>query len=312
MTAPLPIALIVIDDRKKTALINKTLKNMFNLFETQESFGAVEWLKHFQASVIILDEAALTKTWPLFVQHIRRMPDYANVPILLITNNLKKTFTTQALNYGITDFLLDPLDPDEVYQRMLVHLKSSPIAKRVSLLTNKIPRSSLQKMHVSLPKRFLVTEEVIRRIAQSRTAQRPLALVMIEIDRFPQIEEKYKAEKAQKLLEQCLSVFKTHLRKNDFLLPQGGARFLLIFPHTSHRAAVAIAEMIRKEVESTTFSINSTRICLTLSMGLNAFDTDPERDIYDQFDAFLEKVDRALIEAKDKGIQHIAFKRRTP
>ena len=300
MTAPLPIILVVVDDYRKSTLINKALKNTFNLFETQESFGAVEWLKHFQASAIILDEAALTKTWPLFVQHIRKLPDYAEIPILLITNNLKKTFTTQALHYGITDFLLDPLDLDQVYQRMLVHLKSSPIAKRVALLTNKIPRSSLQKMDVSLPKRFFVTEEVIRRIAQSRTAQSPLALVMIEINRFSEIEEKYKAEKAHKLLDQCISLFKTHLRKNDFLLPQGGARFLLIFPHTSHRAAVAIAEMIRKEAESTTFSINSSRISLTLSMGLNAFDTDPERDIYDQFDAFLEKVDRALIEAKDK------------
>jgi diguanylate cyclase (GGDEF)-like protein len=288
------------DNRHKSSLIHKALKNMFNLFETQESFGAVEWLKHFQAAAIILDEAALTKTWPLFVQHIRRLPDYADIPILLITNNLKKTFTTQALNYGITDFLLDPLDPDEVYQRMLVHMKSSPIAKRVALLTKKIPRSSLQKIDVSLPKRFLVTEEVIRRIAQSRTAQRPLALVMIEINRFSEIEEKYKIEKTEKLLAQCIALFKTHLRKNDFLLPQGGARFLLIFPHTSHRAAVAIAEMIRKEVESTTFSINSSRISLTLSMGLNAFDTDPERNIYDQFDAFLKKVDRALIEAKDK------------
>jgi len=311
MTQHLPIALIVVDDRHKSALINRALKNMLNIFETQESFGAVEWLKHFQASIIILDEAALTKTWPLFVQHIRRLPEYTTVPLLLITNNLKKTFMTQALHDGITDFLIDPLDAKEVYQRVLVHMKNSPIANRVALLTKKIPRSSLQKIDVSLPKRFLVTEEVIRRIAQSRTAERPLALVMIEIDRFHELEEKYKAEKMQKLLDQCMALFKTHLRRNDFLLPQSGARFLLIFPHTSHRAAVAIAEMIRKEVESTIFSINSSRISLTLSMGLNAFDTDPERNIYEQFDAFLQKVDRALLESKDQSKQRIAFKRRT-
>ena len=129
----IPIALVVIDDRKKTTLINKALKNIFNIFETQESFGAIEWLKHFQASVIILDEAALNKTWPLFVQHIRRLPDYAEVPILLISKNLKKTFTTQALNYGITDFLLDPLDSRKCSKGDRPY-ESSPIAKRVSLL----------------------------------------------------------------------------------------------------------------------------------------------------------------------------------
>ena len=98
----IPIVLVVIDDRYKSALLRKALKNAFSLFEIPDSFGAVEWLNHFHASAIILDQAALTKTWPLFVQHIRKLPEYEDVPILLISNNLKKTFLSQALNAGIT------------------------------------------------------------------------------------------------------------------------------------------------------------------------------------------------------------------
>ncbi len=311
MNKPIPIALAVIEDRNKSSLVHKALKNAFNVFETAESFGAVEWLKHFQASVIILDEAALTKTWPLFVQHIRKLPGYAQVPILLISNNFKKTFIDQALKHGITDFLSDRLDPNEIYQRVLVNMKNSPINKRVDLLTKKIARSSLRKTDADIPHRFFVTEDVIRRISQSRSAELPMALVMIEIDRFQDIQDKHKAA-AQELLDACIALFKMHLRKNDFLIPQGGARFLLIFPHTSQRAAVAIAEMIRKEAESTPFRLKTVPISLTLSIGLIAVDADPLRSIYDQFDAFLEKVDRALTEAKGKGNQLITFKRRTP
>jgi two-component system, cell cycle response regulator len=303
-----PIALAVIDDRYKSALIHKALKNACSVFETQESFGAVDWLKHFQASVIILDEEALHKTWPLFVQHIRRLPGYSDVPILLISKNIKKSFFTQALSYGITDFLLDPLEADEVYKRVIVAINSSPISKRVAQLSKKIARASLKTEH-SLPKRFLVTEDVIRQIAHSRAHQFPLALVMIEIDRFKELEEKYHRESTQKLSVECAGLFKLHLRKNDFLLPQGDARFLLILPHTSQRAGVAIAEMIRKEVESRAFTLKATSISLTLSIGFICFDADPTRSVYDQFDSFLEKVDKALMEAKGKGNKIITYKR---
>lgn len=312
MTPPLPIVLLVIDDNHKSTLIHKALKKDFNLFETQESFSAVDWLKHFHASIIILDEAALTKTWPLFVQHIRTLPDYAKVPILLITNNRKKAFTTQALQLDITDFLLEPLNAEEVSQRVLVHMKNAPISKRVSLLSKKIARTPLHKIAPSFLRRFMVTEEVIRRISQSRKKRFPLTLVMIEIDRFLKLQEEYKPQELHKLLEACISVFKSTLRKNDFLLPQGDGRFLLIFPYTSERAGIAMAQMIRKEIENTSLTAKEARIALSLSMALIAFDTDPAHTIYDQFDAILEKVDRALSKAKSTGNQLITFKRRTP
>src|SRR5271169_4945429 len=101
----LPIALIVVSNRYKSAQLKKALKNYFSIFEVEESFGAVEWLKYFQASVIILDEEALTKTWPAFVEHIRKLPNYIEVPVFLISSNIKKTFLSQAVKCGVSDFL---------------------------------------------------------------------------------------------------------------------------------------------------------------------------------------------------------------
>lgn len=299
----LPIALIVVANRLKSSQLKKALRDYFNIFEIQESFGAVDWLKHFQASVIILDEEALSKTWPMFVEHIRKLPDYAEVPILLISNNLKKTFLAQALTYGITDFLLEPLEVGEIYQRILVNMKTVPITKRVSLLTKKIARSPLQQIGFTYPRPFFVTEEVIKRISQSRTHQLPLALIMIELDGFATLDEQLSSEEKEELYNTLNAIIQMHLRKNDFLLPQNNARFLLIFPLTSERAAVSIAEMIRKEVESTSFVLKNHTPSITLSMGLIAFDKDSslKRNIYDQFEMLLEKVDRALTEAKDQG-----------
>ena len=136
-----------------------------------------------------------------------------------------------------SQFLLDPLDPDEVYQRLLVNVNSPSVTKRVSLLLKKIPPAVLQKMDLTLPKRFLVTEDVIKKISLSRTQHLPLALVMIEIDQFNEIKEKYNKEEVRQLVDSLMFLFTSLLRKYDFLVPQSEARFLLILPHTSQRAA---------------------------------------------------------------------------
>lgn len=312
-TEQMPIALIVIDNSYKSNLIYKALKHSFSIFEIQESFSAVDWLKHFQASLIILDEAILTKTWPLLVQHIRQLPGYAHVPILLISPNIKKAFLAQALNYGITDFLSEPLDPEELDRRVLVNTKIFPVSKKVSTLTPKISRPSLQKPEFSFTKHFLVTEEVIKHISQLRTHQKPLIFILIEVDKFQEIKQKYSSSFIEELLATLTAMFKAHLRKQDFFLPQTNARFLFILPNTSQRAAALIAEMMHKEVESKTFSLAPAAnnfLSVTLSIGLTAFNTDPHISIYDQFDIFLNKVDRALIQAKKKDNTLISIKKR--
>jgi diguanylate cyclase (GGDEF)-like protein len=167
-----------------------------------------------------------------------------------------------------------------------------------------------RKYPPSLPQRFLVTEEVIKQASLSHTPHMPQVLIMIEIDRFQEMQEVYSEDTLAQMLDTVSSLLQSLVRKQDFLLPQAKARYLLILPRTSQRAAIAMAETIRKEVEAQTFPAEPFPIPITLSLGLIAFDADPKRSIYDQFDAFLGKVDRALAKAKEKGNTLIAIKKR--
>jgi diguanylate cyclase (GGDEF)-like protein len=155
-----------------------------------------------------------------------------------------------------------------------------------------------------------MTEEVVKKISQSRTHHLPLAVILIEIDQFEEMKQIFTSDTLQEILEAVDSLIKTHIRKQDFLLPQGDARFLLILPRTSQRAAVAIAEIIRAEVVSHSFALQPVPLTITLSMGLTAFDTDPARSIYDEFEGYLGKVERALTKAKEKGNTLIALKKK--
>lgn len=147
-TESLPIVLIVSADSYKSAFFKRSLKGMFQVIDASDSFMAVDWLGSVQAAVIILDEKTFADTWTSIVEKIRNLSGYRAVPILLITNNLKKNFLVKAMNIGITDFLNEPFDADEVFQRILVATQSKPATKKVSMMTKKFKKAAT----TSLPK----------------------------------------------------------------------------------------------------------------------------------------------------------------
>ncbi len=144
----LPIVLIVSTDSYKSAFFKRSLKGMFQVIDTSDSFSAVDWLGSVQAAVIILDEKSFADTWPTIVEQIRSLTGYRDVPILFITNNLKKNFLVKAMNIGITDFINEPFDTDEVFQRILVATQAKPATKKVSMMAKKFKKAAT----ASLPK----------------------------------------------------------------------------------------------------------------------------------------------------------------
>jgi two-component system, cell cycle response regulator len=305
----LPIVLVVSADSYKSAFFKRTLKGLFYVIESSNSFTAVDWLKSVQATLIILDEKTLSNTWPIIADHIRNLSGYLKVPLLLITNNLKKNFLIKAMNMGISDFLNEPFDADEVFQRILVATQSTPVTKKITLMTKKFKKtSSTPPATLSSPQRFVITEDAIKEIATVQQKHRSLCLLLLEVDGFQKIAREIDEEGMQKLLSHVKHFFKVHQRRLDIILPQGNGRFLMMLPHTSHRAAMAIAETLHKEVQEKPFQIKSHSFSLSLSIGVATLDKNSalSQSAYDQFDSLLKKVDNALNKAKRKGNQIVS------
>ncbi len=307
----LPIILVVSADSYKSAFFKRTLQGLFYVIDATDSFTAVDWLKGVHASLIILDEKTLSNTWPIIADHIRTLSGYREVPLLLITNNLKKNFLVKALNMGITDFLNEPFDADEVFQRILVATQSKPVTKKITLMAKKFKKTpSISPAKLSSPQRFVITEDAIKEIATVQRKHQSMCLLLLEMDGFQKIAQEVGEGGAQKLLSHIQHLFKTHQRRLDVILPQGNGRFLWMLPNTSHRAAMTIAETLRKEIQEKPFPIKSHSIPLSLSIGVVTLDKNSvlSQSAYDQFGSLLGKVDRALNKAKQKGNQIISEK----
>jgi len=124
---------------------------------------------------------------------------------------------------------------------------------------------------------------------------RPLALIILDIDYFKQYNDTYGHPPGNEILRQVAQITKTNCRDVDFIVRYGGEEFVVLLPETSMIEAYDIAERIRIAISKFPFAGRKTQPggALTVSIGVAAYPQDAYsgREI-------LEHADSALYLAK--------------
>lgn len=104
------------------------------------------------------------------------------------------------------------------------------------------------------------------------------------------------------MLKQLGGVIKTVIRPEDVVCRYGGDEFTITMLNTSRIEAAIIAERIRQAVEEYEFVLGAQLVHITVSGGVSSF---PEDSLSKK--EIVEKADKALYEAKQKGRNKICF-----
>ncbi len=146
-------------------------------------------------------------------------------------------------------------------------------------------------------------EALEQEMERSRRTGQPTSLIMIDLDFFKKINDKYGHQAGNKALRYASNLWKKNTRKIDVACRYGGEEFAIILPATSITRAIQIAERLRKKLETTLIPINGKRIKLTASFGVDTF--FPHEKL--KPDSFIKRTDQYLLEAKRKGRNKVCF-----
>jgi diguanylate cyclase (GGDEF)-like protein len=135
--------------------------------------------------------------------------------------------------------------------------------------------------------RHLITQERSR----SERTSRAFSLVICDIDRFKDINDKYGHDIGDEVLRRVADVLATTARVHDTVARWGGEEFLVLLPETELRGAIDAAERMRRATEQHTFGTFN----VTLSFGV-AVNRPSETT-----DDTLKRADNALYEGKHTG-----------
>jgi len=136
-----------------------------------------------------------------------------------------------------------------------------------------------------------------REIERARRYQRPLAMILADIDHFKRVNDTYGHLAGDAVLYEVAQRCRRRLRDFDVLGRYGGEEFLVVLPETEAEEAMAVAERLRRAIGEAAFEINgNTLIHITLSFGVVSWSED-----HPDLNQWLMQVDEALYRAKESG-----------
>lgn len=138
-------------------------------------------------------------------------------------------------------------------------------------------------------------EQARRELNRSNRLSHPLTILMLDIDRFKSINDKFGHSVGDEVLVQTAKCLSGKLRDIDTLARVGGEEFVILLPETALDRGLDVAERLRIAVEEGPFGSGETRTHVTLSIGV------AERKSDEELESLLNRADAALYRAKTSG-----------
>ncbi len=141
-------------------------------------------------------------------------------------------------------------------------------------------------------------ETLAREIARHERSGQPLALVMLDIDDFKKINDRWGHPVGDLVLSGLVEELTKGVREMDTVARYGGEEFALIFPETTPAKAWVVADRLRNRVAGRLFVAPNLDHALgvTISLGLSSFPEDAGSKRL-----LIERADQALYQAKRSG-----------
>ena len=145
-------------------------------------------------------------------------------------------------------------------------------------------------------KRYLL-EFLDREIARSSRHNRPLSLIMIDIDRFKSINDQFGHLGGDFTLRELAVRIKGNVRKEELLARYGGEEFAAVLPETPMEGALIVADRILKVVNQTPFVFEDKTFTVTVSAGVVTTQGEANMTATD----LIRRADEKLYQAKKEG-----------
>ncbi len=171
--------------------------------------------------------------------------------------------------------------------------------KELGEALSEVKKMSRHDPLTGLPNRRAMLEKIDSEIVRYKRSSRTFVFIMIDIDDFKSVNDRYGHETGDYLLKELASIFIELTREQDMVCRWGGEEFLLLLPETDCDGGFRVAEKIRITVESCLFKTDSIEFNITISSGVT--DYSPTYNVHEH----VKVVDDAMYQSKRSGKNRI-------
>ena len=143
--------------------------------------------------------------------------------------------------------------------------------------------------------RIGIEDEAARALAQARDDGKPLSLLMLDLDHFKSVNDRYGHAAGDTVLRAAVEAWEGQLRGRDPLGRVGGEEFVVVCPDTTEEQAGVVAGRLLEATRGLRFPKIDPELRVSVSIGIAQCRRDEGRD------SLLDRADAALYRAKQRG-----------
>ena len=232
------------------------------------------------------------------------MSDIASIAMIPLVHKDK---LVGSLNFGSEDqsrFTRDHATDFLAHLGLIASFALENVVNRARLL-----RSGFTDVLTGWHNRRYLQVRMTEELARARRDGSNLVCLMIDIDRFKQVNDSHGHAAGDEVLCELAQRIEAQVRASDIAARYGGEEFVVLLPNTDTDSGILLAERIRSSISSTPIELRyDGSVTITASVGIACVVPDPENDDFKTLgDALIARADVALYAAKAAGRDQVAI-----
>lgn len=319
--------ILIVDDRPENLFVLETLLEDMDCQVIKANSGneALSLMLEHEFALVLLDVQMPEMDGFETAELTRGTEKTRYLPIVFVTALSKeKVSMFKGYEVGAVDYLYKPIEPiilkskvrnfiELFNQRKLLEEQSALLELKIKELTElkdanfELENLSFTDGLTGIANRRSFDEYIEMAWKNARRSQKPISLIMGDIDNFKLLNDKYGHLKGDDcLIEVARSLTSSLKRPMDFVARYGGEEFIMVLPETNSEDAYEIAEEIRKEVKGLEIPNEDSLVSdsiMTMSFGLATIIPNQE----DRMEDFIDLSDKALYKSKATGKNRVTI-----
>ncbi len=229
--------------------------------------------------------------------HLRSLAEIRNTPILVLVSEGENRKLAQALDMGVNDYLMRPVDRNELMARVKTQLRKKRYADKLRHNMQLSLEMAITDQLTGLHNRRYMARH-LDTLMKNASEAKPISFLIMDIDYFKAVNDTYGHDVGDEVLRDFASRIGANVRGIDLACRYGGEEFVVVMPDTDAGYAYTVAERLRQSIELTPFPISRApeKINVTASIGIASSNGNG-----DDSDKLLHRADQALYRAKREG-----------
>ncbi len=232
------------------------------------------------------------------ISQIRSDNASRNLPVLVLAEAIDDPLVTRAIDMGVNDYLIRPIDRNELIARVTTQIRKWRYQERLRENLRASMELAIVDPLTKLHNRRFLHSQLQSLLADDSARGAAVSLLVLDLDHFKLINDQHGHDVGDEVLRECAERLRQAVRGIDIVARFGGEEFVVAMPDTEPFAAQRVAERIRFSIDTKPFVVANGSKSLRVTASIGVATASPTLR---SGDSLFKIADNAMYEAKRAG-----------